>query len=306
MILPNIQQSKIAWTVVTPQQSSTTTRGWTPWVKPPGCNFVWIIVVGAGQGGASGGAYSSTVGATGGAGGNGGHGLRFMAPAGCLPDTLYLRPGNGGLGGFWSGGIQTAPLLGTNSLVSASCDLTSTAHYLCSVQSSNVTFSSMVGWGLNHTNTTTNGLSGGSNSGGAGTFGGNTSSIFGSAGAGGGGASAAGSTRGQGGDISYPSVFSNKPVRGGQIRGGANTGGAGQDGHYRGMRIDFLTSRTEGIFPSGGSGGGAALNATGGAGGNGSWGSGGGGGGAGGPTESTLYGGNGGNGGDGYIIVGAF
>jgi hypothetical protein len=66
------------------------------WTKPSGCNFVYIIAVGAGGGG--GGGYYGNLG-SGGFGGGGGAVSTLLIPSLFLPDTLFVKNGVGGAGG---------------------------------------------------------------------------------------------------------------------------------------------------------------------------------------------------------------
>lgn len=74
---------------------------WVSWSKSqvPGCNFIDIILVGAGGGG--GGGFTKTVGGNGGGGGGGGSAgiVRARFPLYLLPDTVYFYLPQGGRGG---------------------------------------------------------------------------------------------------------------------------------------------------------------------------------------------------------------
>ena len=71
---------------------------WQVWEKPDGCNFIHIVVIGAGSGG--GGGYQRSLGpASGGGGGASGPVSTLMIPAYVLPDKLYIQVATGGAGG---------------------------------------------------------------------------------------------------------------------------------------------------------------------------------------------------------------
>ena len=68
------------------------------WVKPRGCTFVSILVLGGGGGGA-GGATGTAVTNSGGGGGASGNISYGLFPASLLPDELYVIVGPGGAAG---------------------------------------------------------------------------------------------------------------------------------------------------------------------------------------------------------------
>ena len=90
---------------------------WFPWSRPKNATMLFFLVVGGGGGG--GGGRSGASGTSRGGGGGGGAGAlqRLIVPAALLPSTLYLKPGNGGLGGNASGVGQgsVAPVITTSS-----------------------------------------------------------------------------------------------------------------------------------------------------------------------------------------------
>ena len=107
-----IPQSGVAkWLVFYPDQSATTTNSWKSWIKPDGCSMVFMLMIAAGGGGGKGAGAAAIV-ASGG-GGSGGI-TRLLIPAFLLPNTFYIRPGNGGLGAASS----TGGVAGTQSYIS--------------------------------------------------------------------------------------------------------------------------------------------------------------------------------------------
>lgn len=62
---------------------------WRTWIKPKGINWVHIFLVGKGGNGGAGAVGANSTAAGGGGGGSGGQ-TSILAPAWCLPDTLYL------------------------------------------------------------------------------------------------------------------------------------------------------------------------------------------------------------------------
>jgi hypothetical protein len=74
-------------------------NSWQVWEKPDGCNFIHIVVIGAGSGG--GGGYQRAAAANGGGGGGGAAGgiSTMMIPAYTIPDKLHIQVGAGGAGG---------------------------------------------------------------------------------------------------------------------------------------------------------------------------------------------------------------
>ena len=74
---------------------------WVSWSKSqvPGCQFIDVLLIGAGSGG--GGGFTKSIGLTGGGGGSGGSGAvaRARFPLFFLPDTIYFYLPQGGRGG---------------------------------------------------------------------------------------------------------------------------------------------------------------------------------------------------------------
>ena len=77
------------------------TTDWQTWTKPRNCKFIWMMCIGAGNGG--GGMSTSTIAGLSGAGS--GAVTKVLFPSNVLPDTLYIQPGVGGVGGV-SGGTN--------------------------------------------------------------------------------------------------------------------------------------------------------------------------------------------------------
>lgn len=84
------------------------------WLKPKNATLLYILAIGGGGGG--GGGFSGAAGSTRGGGGGGGSGgvCRLIIPAVLVPDSLFVKVGNGGVGGTGSGSAGTA---GTRSFV---------------------------------------------------------------------------------------------------------------------------------------------------------------------------------------------
>lgn len=89
---------------------------WQTWVKPRKCNFIWIMCIGGGAGGTGGAGNGIATYAVGGASG----GIsKALYPAYALPDTLYVIPGTGSVGGAGqAGGSNTSSGSATRSFVS--------------------------------------------------------------------------------------------------------------------------------------------------------------------------------------------
>jgi hypothetical protein len=112
------------WEVFTPQQDTTTSRGWQTWLKPPGCSFIYVMIAGGGGGGAGGGSTAATARVGGGGGSSGGSG-GLLIPAILVPEALYVRPGMGGAGGSaannGSNGVTsylaTQPVISNNGVI---------------------------------------------------------------------------------------------------------------------------------------------------------------------------------------------
>lgn len=281
-------------------QNTTTTTSWQTWQKPKGCSWVYILLIASGGGGGKGAGNAATV-APGG-GGAGGF-SRLWVPSFLIPDTLYIRVGNGGLGATTSGSgtAGTASYIGLSPLTTPASVLlltqagggggggaaTSTAGAAGAIGTAAANASSGLGlW------TSIAGQAGTSGSAAANgvvtsvTPG--TSGIITSSGAGGGNGTAAGGAINA--STPWPTIAA----------GVGTTGGAGSHGFNRGKIVDFVNSGSPFIF-SGGTGGGGHTNGAAGAGGNG--GIGGGGGGGGNSSQAGGTAGNGGNGGDGLVII---
>jgi hypothetical protein len=74
---------------------ASNTSTWQTWQKPRNCKFIWMMCIGAGSGGFGGGAPLAGVSP----GGPSGAVTRALFPANVLPDTLYIQPGTGSIGG---------------------------------------------------------------------------------------------------------------------------------------------------------------------------------------------------------------
>jgi hypothetical protein len=72
------------------------TNDWQTWTRPRNCKFIWMMCIGAGSGGFGG---AGTGGAPNAPGGPGGAVTRALFPANTLPDTLFIQPGTGSIGG---------------------------------------------------------------------------------------------------------------------------------------------------------------------------------------------------------------
>jgi len=84
------------------------------WKKPKNCTMLYMFTLGGGGGG--GGGFSAAAGNTRGGGGGGGSGgiARLFIPALFVPDSLFIKVGNGGAGSTGSGVPGTA---GTRSYI---------------------------------------------------------------------------------------------------------------------------------------------------------------------------------------------
>lgn len=262
------------------------TTDWQTWQKPRNCKFIWIMCIGGATGGVAG--ASGTGGVTtyfGGQGGNSGAVTRALFPANALPDTLFVQPGPGGIGGPIPGGgarsfVSTAAATLNTGLVCVSGNaaagspaLTNTVETIATVASAGLlnlgTWVSIAG--IQGTNLS------------------DTTPLLNTIVSGGGSGSNAGSVTGTAFSIlatSYSPLITTTPV---------NTGTAIEGVSYTSWKPFFST---------GGSGGGSFFRniGNGGVGGAGGFGSGGGGGGA----AYNGTGGGGGKGGDGLVIIYAF
>lgn len=262
------------------------TENYQVWVKPKGCTFVQVFVLGGGGGGAGGVSGTAAVN-NGGGGGASGNISSGLFPAALLPDELYAFVGRGGVRGNANGngaaGLASYVLFTKSpTIVTANTLLisngggggttaaggtvggasTSTAAFL-SYLGIPIFYQGQAGVATNLSITVSNLITGG---------------------AGGGGTSSVGPTSTSGGDIT------------GIISGGAS--GAANPGRRGVGNIARRDGSTEyRMLFTGGSGGGGNFAGIGGEGGAGNYGSGGGGGGAG------TTGGIGGRGGDGLIII---
>jgi hypothetical protein len=273
---------------------------WQTWVKPKGCKFVYVFVIGGGGGG-GGGQSGTGVGRTGGGGGGSSGMNKGMFMANTIPDILYINVGYGGAGGVpnsnGSGGsfsyVSVLPnTTAINVLLVSNSTTVPGAGNANGVGGSTgvavVNTNQILSYtSVNLFGTGMNGTSGGINTGGNGSALTPTSPLTG--GAGGGGSSAA-NANGTGGNVNTGGVL---PTLLGGAAGGTNRG---TDGFIGSFPNKSNVLRNAFIF-TGGSGGGANGAGIGGNGGNGAFGCGGGGGGAG------TTGGSGGKGGDGLVII---
>jgi len=69
---------------------------WQTWTKPRNCKFIWMMCIGGGSGGFGG---AGAGGAANAPGGPGGAVTKALFPANTLPDTLFIQPGTGSIGG---------------------------------------------------------------------------------------------------------------------------------------------------------------------------------------------------------------
>lgn len=264
------------------------TTAWQTWQKPRNCKFIWMMCIGGGSGGGGGGITSGIqAGATGAT-------TRALFPASVLPDTLFVQPGPGGVGGtpnLGAGGngnrswvvinpsgsvpavMNTVCISGTTAAVGASNGVNG-------VGETPVTTSPVVAGLLSLGNFTS---TAGTTSAGAVTvtpFGTNQLCVGGN-----------GGTQSVSGGSGIASVnfitFQTPALSGGAISSGAD----GANGVFS----------WKPFYSLGGAGGGSNNAGAGGKGGNGAYGSGGGGGGGG-----STGGGAGGNGGDGLVVIVTF
>lgn len=277
------------------------TTAWQTWQKPRNCRFIWMMCIGGGSGGGGGLSSSTPVGNAGVGGGGSGGVVKALFPANILPDTLYVQPGPGGIGGTGQSiAVYGASGAGNRSFVSIVASATTAINIVCT---SGATAAGSV-------TTSTGGtaeqiITGTSNAGllSLGTFSGT--------------AGQAGATNGGVGAVNITPLGSIITSGGGT---GGSSGGAGENGgSINSTTVSPIISGGTSSTLNGGSGivswkpffglGGAggygvvASGANGGKGGDGAYGCGGGGGGNG---ISAGIGGNGGNGGDGLVIIATF
>jgi hypothetical protein len=79
-------------------------RGYQTWKKPKKCNFVYILSIDGGGGGASGVSTNLNAATTNTCGGGSGASNRVLINAGFVPDILYIKVGKGGVGGASTSG----------------------------------------------------------------------------------------------------------------------------------------------------------------------------------------------------------
>jgi hypothetical protein len=304
MLLPPLPADGISdWTVFVPPQDTTTTRGWVPWQKPPGCAWIYAHVQAAGGGGGNG--FTGAAGTARGGGGGGGSGgvTKIFMPAFLLPDVLYVRPGNGGAP-VTNGTVSYLAVAPNTTLNNAILSIagggtggtgTAAAGGTAGTAGAATAPSVFVGAGIYINNVGIVGGAGGAHTGAAGTAAvATTAPASPTTGGAGGGGTPVANTNFAGGAITAAGPW---PA----IAGGLAGGGAGNNGWNLNMSLIPAGKRSLPLFFSGGSGGGTnGAAGTGGAGGVAAWGCGGGGGGAG------VTGGSGGRGGNGFIIIGAF
>ena len=286
------------WSVFYAQQNASSAIGWFSWMKPAGCSWIYIFMIGAGGGGGrpANGALTTAAG-----GGGSGSVMRSLIPATLLPDIIYIRPGFGGLGSTNANGNGAT---GVASYISIAPNTTAQNVILFTTAG---VFGSAV---------TTGGAGGNASTGGNFVFG-NVGLFTAIAGQTGGAGAAAANTNGS--DVTFGA--SGIPITSGAGGGNGTGSGGGIVGAGFMPSISGGTSNNAGgngfrqgqtiapgfkLFPllfSGGAGGGGSNLQTAGAGGRGAWGCGGGGGGG---ASGAGTSGNGGNGGDALILIGAF
>ena len=248
---------------------------WQTWTKPRKCNYVWMMCIGAGNGGATPGTTSAEVRA----GGTGAI-TRALFPASVLPDILFVQPGFGGVGAP-AGTLSLAGAIGSLSYVAITPSVASTMNIVC--VSGQIAASSLGSSGAaavtqaNLLNLSSFTSQGGQNSSTAGSSVTPFAQVMLSAGA--------NNAVGAAGRNVVATAIS--PV----ITGGSTGGGNGANGIWSWKPMWSL----------GGAGGGANAAGAGGNGGDGAYGSGGGSGGVG-----TTIGGAGGKGGDGLVMIVTF
>jgi len=287
-------------------QVGVAAKGYESWTKPKWASMVSIVAVSSGAGGGGGFSRASTADGGGGGGGACSGLTRFICPAICLPDVLYVQVHGGGAGGtannngvqgeityVLTGKTAVAPNIlvqGTASVPGPGVAGSGTSAGAGGTIPSNPAIQPMNYWG--HW-MTVQGLAGGAGGAHTGAVG-STITAWGSIplspGAGGGGSTGsdnAGGAQTPTAAIDLGSQMYFASGAGTIAAAGLANGGDGQAG----------MSRVTPFLNSGGSGGGSNDDGQGGAGGAGGIGCGGGGGGAG------VTGGRGGNGGPGIVII---
>lgn len=270
---------------------------WVTWYKPSNVKQVSFVLCGGGGGG---GRVADGNSGNGGKGGSSGVMITAIIPALLLPNTLYIKPGYGGLGATvanttGSDGQSTLLALEPNNsyyIFSAtggsgggsgssggSASASQSVFYGYSLQFIYQTIPSI---GASNGATSTNGS--GSSLG----FLGSSAIVFG----GSGGGNGTGNGGGQTGNGFH-----------GFLSGGANSGGNGNKGlnNFQTILNSSIETYSSGYYSTGGTGGGGNTTGVAGRGGDGSFGSGGGGGG--GCNNAAGTSGNGGNGGNGFVMI---
>lgn len=100
---------------------------WYTFTKPPGINFINVLLVGGGGGGGAGRSGSTNQNRLGGGGGSSGTITTATFLAATLPDSFYISPGCGGAGGAPTANSGNAGIGGNASIIAVGPDLTNTA-----------------------------------------------------------------------------------------------------------------------------------------------------------------------------------
>lgn len=277
---------------------------WQVYTKPPGVSMLYILIIAAGGGGSR--TVDGNVTSAGGGGGSGGM-TRLLIPAAFLPDTIYVRPGLGGLGATaantqgTAGGtsyVSIAPTTASsNTIISQGGALLGASPVSAGGGglASSVAISTFATLGIFNSVAGQNGTAGANSANGSAT--GLTAGVSGSITSGGTGG---GNGTGFGGNITSFAAGGFVPTMTQSARG---SGGGGFDGFQRGLIIGAGLKSTPLFFTGGCGGNGVSTAVTAGRGGDAGYGGGGGGGGGG--TNAGSVSGDGGNGGDGLIIIGS-
>lgn len=295
--------------------NGSTANDWQVWEKPKNCKIVNILAIGGGGGGGAGFAVLSN-GATGGGGGGSSAIARGTFMSCLIPDRLYIRVGNGGLGG--TNTVVVAATAGAISYVSIQPNTTAgniliasgaagagaggpgTAGVGGAVGTAGSVFSQtnfyLSTLGIIQTLVGTAGTIGGT---GGATLASFTLASIVSPGLGGAGFTLGGASDTAGNITGNGFV----PTTPGGTNGVGAVGGNGGNG-YSSVRPSISANNRLPFFNTGGAGGGSSTTTNGGNGGFGGIGSGGGGGGA--NNSGSNLGGNGGRGGDGIVIISAW